>query len=277
MNKLFIIAATAALALLVVLPAGAGPTRSTAGSQAFTDPTGDSADAADIATLTVSNDDAGLLTFAFTYANRAPGLTGDDALIILLDTDRNEQTGDPDVGSEYAVAFVASQQGGVLLRWQNNEFQETPQTTFRATPDGLRLQVNRRELGNTTAFDFGALTFRDLEGNESADAIPDSTLATYQLVLPQIRSVTPRYSPANPRAGRRFSVPGATVRLTNGQNVAPSAFTCTARLAGRALRAVGRCAWRIPANARGKRLVVTVTVTYQGMRRTAAARTFRVR
>jgi hypothetical protein len=277
MNKLFTFVAAAALALLVVLPAGAGPSRSSAGSQTYNDPTGDSADAADISALTVSNDDAGLLTFRFTYANRAPGLTGDDAVIILLDTDRNEQTGDPDLGTEYAVFFLASQQNGVLLRWQNNEYQETPQTTFRATPDGLQLQVNRREMGNTTAFDFGAVTFRDLEGNESADGIPDGSLATYQLVLPQIRSVVPRYSPANPRAGRRFSVPGATVRLTNGQNVAPSTITCTARLAGRALRPVGRCAWRIPANARGKRLVVTVTVTYQGQRRTAAPRAFRVR
>jgi hypothetical protein len=274
MNKLFIVSAAAALALLVALPAGAGPTRSTAGSQTYTDATGDSADAADIATLTVSNDDAGLLTFAFTYANRAPGLTGDDFLGIFLDTDRNEQTGDPDLGADYLIVFVAAQQAGGLFRWQNNDFGETPQTTFRATTDGLQLQVHRRELGNPGALDFGAATVR--ESTESADGIPDGALATYQLVLPQIRSVAPRYSPANPRAGRRFSVPGATVRLTNGQNVAPSAIACTARLAGRALRPVGRCAWRIPANARGKRLVVTVTVTYQGQRRTAAPRAFRV-
>jgi hypothetical protein len=275
MNKLLIVAATAALALLVVLPAGAGSSRSTAGSQTYSDRTGDSADAADIATVTVSHDDAGLLTFAFTYANRAPGLTGDDLLGLFLDTDRNPQTGDADLGADYLIVFSAPQQAGGLFRWQNTQFGETPQTTFRATPDGLQFQVNRSELGNTAAFDFGAATVR--ESNDSADGFPDNSLATYQLVRPQIRSVAPRYSPANPRAGRRFSVPGATVRLTSGQNVAPSAITCTARLAGRALRAVGRCAWRIPANARGKRLVVRVTVTYQGQRRTAAPRTFRVR
>jgi hypothetical protein len=275
MNKLFIIAATAALALLVVLPAGAGPARSTAGSQTYTDATGDSTDSADMVSLTVSNDDAGLVTFAFTYANRAPGLTGDDILNIFLDSDRNEQTGDPDLGADYAIVFSASQQAAGLLRWQNNDFVDTPQTTFRATPDGRQLQVNRRELGNSAGFDFGALTGR--EATETVDVIPDGPLLTYQLVLPQIRSVTPRYSPAAPRAGRRFSVPGATVRLTNGQNVAPSAIACTARLAGRALRPVARCAWRIPANARGKRLVVTVTATYQGQRRTAAPRAFRVR
>jgi hypothetical protein len=275
MNKLFTFAATAALALLVVLPAGAGPARSMAGSQTYTDPTGDSADSADISALTVSNDDAGLLTFAFTYANRAPGLTGDDTLIILLDTDRNPQTGAPNLGADYAIGFLASQRAGALGRWQNNEFQETPQTTLRFTPDGVQFQVNRREIGGAAAFDF--IVFTGRESTETGDDLPNSDpLLAYQLVLPQIRSVIPRYSPATPRAGRRFSVPGATVRLTNGQNVAPSTRTCTARLAGRALRPVGRCAWRIPANARGKRLVVTVTVTYQGQRR-AVTRAFRVR
>jgi hypothetical protein len=276
MNNLFTFVAAAALALLVVLPAGAGPARSTAGSQTYNDPTGDSADAADISALTVSNDDAGLVTFRFTYANRAPGLTGDDTLLILLDTDRNPQTGATNLGADYGIGFVASQQAAALGRWQNNDFQDTPQTTFRATPDGLQFQVNRSELGRTAAFDF--LIFTGRESTETGDDVPNADpLPTYQLVLPQIRSVIPRFSPATPRAGRRFSVPGATVRLTNGQNVAPSAITCTARLAGRALRPVGRCAWRVPANARGKRLVVTVTVTYQGQRRTAAPRAFRVR
>ena len=276
MNKLYTFAAAAALALLVALPAGAGSARSTAGSQNYTDATGDSADAADISALTVSNDDAGVVTFAFTYANRTPGLTGDDILNIFLDTDRNAQTGDPDLGADYAIAFSASQQAAGLLRWQNNDFGETPQDTFRATVDGRQLQVHRRELGNTAGFNFGALTGRD--STEAFDVITGANgLLTYQLVLAQIRSVAPRYSPAVPRAGRRFSVPGATVRLTSGQNVAPSTIACTARLAGRALRPVGRCAWRIPANARGKRLVVTVTATYQGLRRTAAPRTFRVR
>jgi hypothetical protein len=276
MNKLFIFAAAAALALLVALPAGAGPARSTAGSQTYTDPTGDSTDAADIVSLTVSNDDAGLLTFAFTYANRPAGLTGDDTVIILLDTDRNAQTGAPNLGADYGIGFAASQRAAGLARWQNNDFQDTPQTTLRATPDGVQFQVNRSELGGTGAFDFVIFTGR--ESTETGDDLPNADpLPTYQLVFPQIRSVTPRYSPAIPRAGRRFSVPGATVRLTNGQNVAPSAITCTARLAGRALRPVARCAWRIPANARGKRLVVTVTVTYQGQRRTAAPRAFRVR
>lgn len=276
MNKLFAIAAAAAVALLVALPAAAGPARSTAGSQTYTDATGDSADAADIVSLTVSNDDAGLLTFAFTYGNRPSGLTGDDGLLVFLDTDRNPQTGDPDLGADYLLVFVASQQAGGLLRWQNNDFEEAqPQATFRASVDGRQLQINRSELGNTAAFSFGGITLR--ESNESVDAISaGNALLSYQVVLAQIRSVAPRFSPASPRAGRRFSVPGATVRLTSGQNVAPSAVTCTARLAGRTLRPVARCAWRMPANARGKRLVVTVTVTYQGQRRTVT-RGFRVR
>jgi hypothetical protein len=62
----------------------------------------------------------------------------------------------------------------------------------------------------------------------------------------RLHPVAVRFSPARPVAGKRFAV------------VQPGSGRCKATIARKALRSIGRCAWRIPTRAAGKRLKVVV-------------------
>lgn len=251
------LAAVAAVAALVVtMPVGAS------GSQAYGDATGDSATAADLTSVVVSNDDAGLITIALKFANRT-ALTADDFFVIGLDTDRNASTG-YQAGLEYFIAVDGSDQSFGLQKWTGSEFDgNVPQTTLK-TSDGLTLQINRSELGNVQSFDFFVAAFTN--SNEDVDGGPDgSAVWTYSLKLtPQVKTVAAAFAPTKPKAGKRFAVGGVRVSLATGEVVAPSTKRCTARLAGKTLRPVGTCAWFMPKTAKGETLAVTVTVAYGG-------------
>jgi len=75
-------------------------------------------------------------------------------------------------------------------------------------------------------------------------------------------------TPATPRAGVRFTV-RLRVTTATGARVGRGTIGCTARLAGRPLRLVGKgwsaagawCAWKPAAAQRGKRLTAAIRVT----------------
>jgi hypothetical protein len=50
----------------------------------------------------------------------------------------------------------------------------------------------------------------------------------------------------------------------------PESYVCAAKLAGKALRGTGagRCTYAIPKKAKGKRLSISVTASYQGASKT---------
>jgi hypothetical protein len=50
----------------------------------------------------------------------------------------------------------------------------------------------------------------------------------------------------------------------------PDSYACTAKLAGRPIagRGKGGCTWRLPKRSRGKTLVVSLTVVYEGATKT---------
>ena len=71
-----------------------GAARTTANSATFADSSGEDANAPDITSIAVSNDDAGMITFKINISNR-PALTPDMTVLLFLDTDQNATTGDP--------------------------------------------------------------------------------------------------------------------------------------------------------------------------------------
>jgi hypothetical protein len=256
----------AAGALVVPLSAGA------AGSEAFADGTGDSSSAPDFQRFVVSNTNTGLIRFEITYANRQ-ALANDDGLFLAIDSDRNRATGDPD-GTEYLVLVdVASNTAG-LGKWDGANYDfGVPQTTFRT--DGRTVEINRSELGGLSAFDFFAGSF----GGDGEDYAPDaaSEVYSYELDLtPELRSLRAVFKPAQPRAGKVFAVNGIVVTTDTG-NVRADKRACTAKLAGRTLRPISPCRWRLPKNAKRKLLVITIKVTYKGVSGTARPYRFRVR
>lgn len=273
--KLSLVLAVALAALL-----GAGPADA-AGSKTFTDPAGDGSAGPDITQLVVSNDDNGQLTFAFTFSNRPTILTGDDIVALGIDADRHGNTGDP-AGYEFIFGFLFEGGGQVDVgQWDGSRFNfDAPQTTLRATEGGRTITINRSELGNTAAFDFRVVT----QGNGPGDTAPEGGgVWTYELQIqaapaaPQITGIRAAFSLAQPRAGRPFAVTRTQLRLSDGNDVAPTAFSCRATLAGKPLPLRGRCRWNIPQNARGKRLLIFVTASYSGRTARFEPFVFRVR
>jgi hypothetical protein len=238
-------------ALVVSLPAGA------AGSKSFTDPAGDSGSGPDITSVVVSNDDNGVITFSVGFANRSE-LMGNDRLLIALDVDRNGQTGTR--GLDYAIQVQAAAQAVSIGRWNGTEFRAFRPQTLSAT-NTRTLRIDHRELEGTRAFNFLVVAADTPAPSPVFDEAPDGDRVwTYELAFrPSVSGeVAARFEPAAPRAGTTFAVRQASVPVSTGGTVVLSSPSCRATVAGKRLRPLGRCRWRIPRGARGKILVVVV-------------------
>ena len=272
-HRFSIIVVVTALAAL----AGAGSAFA-AGSKTYTDPSGDASGGPDITQLVISNDDNGQITFQFTFSNRPTILTGEDIVLLGLDTDSNGDTGD-DAGYEYLLGFGYLGREIVLGKATGPESYnfDVPKTTLRFADGGRTLSVNRSELGGTTAFRTRVVTSQ--AGGIIGDTAPEGGLTwDYPLALaPQIVAIRAGFVPGQPRTGKAFALGAPTLRLSSGQMVAPETYSCRATLSGKALRATGRCRWTVPKKSTGKRLVVTVTATYSGVTATFDPYVFRVR
>jgi hypothetical protein len=272
--------------LLVVAPAAlGGSTGAAANSATFTDSVGEDANAPDITSVAVSNDDAGNITFTINISNR-PELTPDMFLLMFLDTDRNAATGDPDLlGSDYAIQLVP---GSVdLFQWNGSDYihsDSQASLTFVYGTAGATIHISAADLNKTKGFNFGViavsgLTF-DATGNANfdnihRDAAPDAGHGfwSYQVLTKLVLTVTAfTTSPKPAKAGRTFSVSIAATENDTGGPVQAGTVACVASLAGKRVAAfkhvvangVGTCVWRIPRTAKGRIMRGTITLTVQG-------------
>ena len=105
-------------AVVAVAPAGA------ANTVTYQDSTGENPAAPDITTIVVSNNDTGMISFKINIPNRAQ-LTRDILVDILLDTDANPATGDPDLlGADYAIELFQGEV--VLFKWDGTGLTRRP-------------------------------------------------------------------------------------------------------------------------------------------------------
>ena len=261
--------------LVVSLPAGA------AGSKSFSDPAGDSGPAPDITTVVVSNDDGGVITFALTFANRT-SLVGDDRIAIAIDVDRSRLTGSSS-GADYVIRADNLTGTVSLRRWTGSAFESHPAQTLRGV-DWKTFAIDRAELNGTSAFTFLVQAGTPAGFARPFDAAPDrGALWVYELQLPGSRTeevsleVKPVFRPGTPRAGAVLAVTRATIARASGGDVALTALSCTATIAGKRLRPLGRCRWRIPRSAKGRTLVVVVEGGYGEDRVVSAPLRLRIR
>jgi hypothetical protein len=258
-RRILLVAAIFGALLFGVTDAGAAST--------FTDPAGDTVGgAADITQIVVSNDFDGNITLAFTIPDRTT-FTSDDLLLVLLNTDKDTSTGVS--GVDYAIGVGSD--GVLLLRASGGTFAPAPQTTLRTADNGKTITLNRSDLGDTSGFIFLGAT--SLQSNDNAaDA---TSVFTYDLELkPVLETLAARYAPTKPKAGKIFRLAGTTLRLDDGTTVKADSVTCVAKLNGK--RLAGRCSWRMPKKAKGKRLVVTLTAHYKGVSTTFTPWRFKV-
>jgi hypothetical protein len=268
---LAVAAAFAAVALVGAAPLGA------AGK--YTDTPGDSHGAPDITGVAVASDPSGqiLLTISTADLPREQGV----GTLVGLNTDVDSSTGAPGtLGSDYFFYVDQGENAYEFARWNGADYEEAPYTTVgvRTTRSGVTISVNRSELGGTQSFNFWVRTIRGEYGDGQVDDAPDDGTWNYTLAAngPDIQEVLVTMKPTDgPKAGQSFAIVPAGLRLplSDGLGLMPQAdgYTCTATLGKSALAGTGTgaCTFKLKKSARGKKLSVALTVTYQGASKTA--------
>ena len=266
----------ALMAALILVP--------TASSGDYTDPAGDSGTAGDITAVTVAGDKAsGQLLFRITGTNVVSSATV--PLILEIDSDANPLTGDIAVnGADYEFDVDNASYG--FFHWNGSDWVATPDLSVQVFggPTQIQISINRSELGNTSMFNFFALSFNITD--RAFDVAPNQGSFNYSLDAngPQILSVAVKKTPAaGPKAGKRFVIVPTGLKLPpDGQltppTILPTSYSCTAKLGAKRLASgKGVCSIAIPKkNAKGKKLTVALTVNYQGATKVIPL-TFKVR
>ena len=271
----FRISSAAAIATLAILGVAGGAAASNANF--WTDPSGDSKNAADLTVVAAASDDAGKITFTLTYGNRPAGLTDDDQVQIWLDADDSAATGNG--GFDYIL--VLEKAGAFLKQATPGGPVDTPETTVSGSAEGRTASVNRSEVGNTAKFDFfvRALAKSDL----STDEAPDSADRTFvfRLTAPRPAKVSVVFAPKTPKAGASFLATVALVELEDGTRMlALQGVSCTSTLNGKPIRArviPAACVWKLSKSGKGKRLVIRISVSNNGSKKTFGPWKFKVR
>jgi hypothetical protein len=281
-----------AVGACVLLPAAAGAVSeaSAANRATFEDSTAERAGAPDITNVVVSNNDAGVISFAVNVAGRG-ALTEDMIVELIIDSDNNTATGDQDpdnLGGDYAIELF----GGTanLYRWDGTTYSrrgaDPPQSSLIFS--GLTVRINASELGNTTRFRFSTFVATGIVvdpntgdvdfSKAAADFAPDlgHGMWEYTVRIGALRLNVKSFSlnPRRPQAGRTFTASMVATRSDTGATLAGGQVSCTATVGGKRLAArvhrfsgtQARCAWQVPASARGQKIRGTVTVVFEGRR-----------
>lgn len=274
-------------ALMAVVPAGA------ANTVTFQDSTGENPAAPDITTIVVSNDDVGMLTFRINIPNR-PQLTRDMLVEVLVDTDANPATGDPDnLGADYAIELFVGEVA--LFKWDGTALTrragDPPATSLiYSWAGGVTIKISAAELGNTKKFGFAVIALSgivvdDVTGETNFDnAVADAAPAGAASVYPYQVKITPARlvfksitkAPATPKAGKTFTVRMAATRSDTGAPIVNGRVDCTAKAGTRNVRPKSErfvggqavCVFTIPAGTTGKTLRGTIAMIFEGKKLT---------
>ena len=216
----------------------------------FRDNVGDAFGAPDITNVVVSSDYSSIM-FAI-HTTDAASWSG-AAAILQIDTDANPSTGNAggDQGDELSYVLHSEHTEFTLDR-SNNVHVAHPLATWALTGPTLTIKVPFSELDAGGKIGFRVKTL----SATGSDTAPDTSMPEWQF-SPQatVTGIRTVFSPSSPRHAKRFALVRVTTSFSDGtQGVAPA--SCRATIGSKKLP--GGCAWRIPANARGRTLVVRV-------------------
>jgi hypothetical protein len=285
------------LALVATGGASGHAGRSAANSTSFTDPVGDSGAKPDITGGTVSNDDAGRITFTVAFANRPALITG-DFVEIFIDADNAAWTGDD--GFEYIVLYSLdpSPATSELQLWDGTQYSTVTSATVNGSYAGgtLTLSLSFRTLGDTAKLRY--FVYSDSSVNEADtdfDDAPHEGVFSDQVRIPLLFDAFK--APAKVKAGRSTT---AALTVTTDDDVHGS-VTCRATIGGKPVRGQGSwvgvllgprpspagdtaspfaykgvafCTWKLPKTAKRKLLKGTMTAAKEGL---TVAHSFSVR
>ncbi len=227
-------------------------------SARFLDPSGDARGGLDVASVTVSNDATGKLTFVIEIPSHQM-LPAGKYIGLYLDADRNPSTGGG--GFEYGVWVDGNRRTTEFNRWDvasdGYVVVGAPSLTGRYASGRETIEFDKSIVGGVSSLNFVVITWPDSDTRD--DRAPDTGKWTYALTTAStllITNVTRKPDP--PIAGESFTISVIVVRL--GQ---PGLFNgkvqCGATIGGQRLRGSGSvapgraaCKWAIPAVAGGK-------------------------
>jgi hypothetical protein len=244
----------------------------------FPDPRGDQDAAPDITAVRVTDAKDGWISFAISTPNYAT-LPGQAVVVVAIDSDNRVETGAN--GSE---ALITTFGGEIRLeRWdaRKGEWVEDSRPSrvrLRNSANVVTVEIHRSELASTSRFGF-SVTAADLSlGADNVlglDVAPEGG-AFWQYTLvnrPALVLTKTRLSgtPAQPRAGRSFTVSLGVRRSDTGAAITSGRVACKVVLDGKRLPAKGsvlggraRCTFLVPKSAAGDRLRGTIGVSVDG-------------
>ena len=203
-------------------------------SMSWNDPAGDVQGIPDIVSFSVTSTDPATLTFHVAFA-ATPAFGNGVGMAIVADLDNDTLTGHGD-GVDHWFVFSTSDGSFRSECWSVDRF-----VPCGSTATGV-------VVGNEAVVTANA---KELRAGATLRLNVSSYNATQQdqmnFMLFPTRFATPLTASFNPRAlvaGRRFAATGS--------------FTCTARVGSVRLNPVARCAWAVPKNAGGKKLMIVV-------------------
>jgi hypothetical protein len=257
---------------------------SASAAEQYADPSGDSGSAPDILGATVISDNAGQMIFHLAVANLPS--SGDVQTGLFIDSDANPMTGCLSCGGvDYALVVDQSDRTFGFGHWSGSAWESAPDSTVVVliVSDGFLISVNKSEVGNTSRINFWVSTMAAGGGDGKSDEAPADGLWNFDLQAggPAIQDVLLQAKPAAPKAGKAFtvSVTGLALPPTGAKDTPqPESYSCKATLAGRPLAGSGAngCMFKLKKKAKGKKLVVTVTVKYEGVSK-SVTRTYKVK
>ena len=269
----------------------AAPSAAAENSTSYQDSSGEDPAAPDITTITVSNTDAGVLSFRVNMPNR-PTLAQDMIFEIWVDSDSNTATGSPELaGVDYVMQLVRGEIN--LYRWDGTDFTrrfgDPPAVTLTFSyQGGITVRISAAELGNTKKFNFfifvasGCVVDPVTQVLDCANAVGDvapgggAGLYPYEVKITAptlvVKGLKP--TPARPTAGRAFTLRLVAARSDTGAVVQNGRVTCVGRIGNVRLKAqvqqvqggAAVCTWNIPPKALGKTFRGSVAVVFEGLK-----------
>jgi hypothetical protein len=267
---------------------GAAPDLTAAKSVTFEDAVAEDPQGPDITTVTVSNDDTGLVSFRVAIPSR-PTLAEGMRFRIWIDSDSNTTTGLAINGMDYYLFHEAGRTS--LYRCGGNACTNAARATTLgfSYASGPRFTILDAEIGNAKRFRFAveaatgifvdpATKTVDADDARFDDAPTRGSFWTYRLAIGPQRLLVKSLATSPARAGAPFTVRALTTRADTGSALSSGRVRCAARIAARPVevrsqRFVGRravCVFGIPADAAGETIRGSVTVSFGGKKVTRA-------
>ena len=297
---MLVIRVALAAVVLALVAAGGAVGHSAANSTSFTDPVGDSGTKPDITGGTVSNDDAGKITFTVALANR-PALIPGDFVEIFIDADNAAWTGNE--GFEYVIEysfdrFDSSPATSELTHWDGTQYAAVTTATVTSSyaAGTLTLSLSFRALDDTAKLRF--FVYSDSSANEEDtdfDDAPSDEVFSYQVKVPLLFDAFK--PPAKVKSGKsataalavttdddvhgivrcRGTIAGKPVRGQSswvGVLLAPRPSPAGDTASPFAYKGVAFCTWKVPKTAKRKLLKGTMAAAKEGL---TVSRSFSVR